>query len=160
MTLLLADDIDISRGDLIAVAGNAPTVTDELDATLCWLAEKPLRPGARVLVKHGTRTVQAMVTELRDRFDEQNLSSVDSPASLELNEIGRVALRTAEPVPLDDYTFSRRTGSFLVIDASDGIHARGRTGRGSAAAAGRRAPCAEARLPRPRLPRSLKGPSP
>ncbi|SDK27588.1 sulfate adenylyltransferase subunit 1 [Lentzea albidocapillata subsp. violacea] len=120
VTLLLADDIDISRGDLIAVADNAPTVTDELDATLCWLAEKSLRPGARVLVKHGTRTVQAVVTELRDRFDEQNLSSVDSPASLELNEIGRVALRLAEPVPLDDYSFSRRTGSFLVIDASDG----------------------------------------
>ncbi|MFJ5992160.1 sulfate adenylyltransferase subunit 1 [Lentzea sp. NPDC092896] len=120
VTLLLADDIDISRGDLISVAGNEPTVTDELDATLCWLAEKPLRPGARVLVKHGTRTVQAMVTDLRDRFDEQNLSSVDSPASLELNEIGRVALRLAEPVPLDDYSFSRRTGSFLVIDASDG----------------------------------------
>ncbi|MFD5824850.1 sulfate adenylyltransferase subunit 1 [Lentzea sp. NPDC060358] len=120
VTLLLADDIDISRGDLISVAGNEPTVTDELDATLCWLAEKPLRPGARVLVKHGTRTVQAMVTELRDRFDEQNLSSVDGPASLELNEIGRVALRLAEPVPLDDYSFSRRTGSFLVIDVSDG----------------------------------------
>ncbi|GHH60027.1 sulfate adenylyltransferase subunit 1 [Lentzea cavernae] len=120
VTLLLADDIDISRGDLISVTGNEPTVTDELDATLCWLAEKPLRAGARVLVKHGTRTVQAMVTELRDRFDEQNLSSVDSPASLELNEIGRVALRLAEPVPLDDYSFSRRTGSFLVIDVSDG----------------------------------------
>lgn len=105
VTLLLADDIDISRGDLISVAGNEPTVTDELDATLCWLAEKPLRPGARVLVKHGTRTVQAMVTDLRDRFDEQNLSSVDSPSSLELNEIGRVALRLAEPVPLDDYSF-------------------------------------------------------
>ncbi|MFC3895597.1 sulfate adenylyltransferase subunit 1 [Lentzea rhizosphaerae] len=120
VTLLLADDIDISRGDLISVAGNEPKVTDELDATLCWLAEKPLRAGARVLVKHGTRTVQAMVTELRDRFDEQTLSSVDSPASLELNEIGRVALRLAEPVPLDDYSFSRRTGSFLVIDVSDG----------------------------------------
>ncbi|MCG8926876.1 sulfate adenylyltransferase subunit 1 [Lentzea sp. CC55] len=120
VTLLLADDIDISRGDLISVAGNEPNVTDELDATLCWLAEKPLRPGARVLVKHGTRTVQAMVTDLRDRFDEQRLSSVDSPGSLELNEIGRVALRLAEPVPLDDYSSSRRTGSFLVIDASDG----------------------------------------
>ncbi|KJK50848.1 sulfate adenylyltransferase [Lentzea aerocolonigenes] len=120
VTLLLADDIDISRGDLIASAGNAPTVTDDFEATLCWLAEKPLKAGARVLVKHGTRTVQAMVTELRDRFDEQNLSSVDSPPSLELNEIGRVSLRLAEEVPLDDYSFSRRTGSFLVIDVSDG----------------------------------------
>ncbi|TWP45264.1 sulfate adenylyltransferase [Lentzea tibetensis] len=120
VTLLLADDVDISRGDLIADAGNPPEVTDDIDATLCWLAEKPLTPGARVLVKHGARTVQAIVTELRDRFDEQKLSSVDSPGSLKLNEIGRVALRTAEPVPLDDYSNSRRTGAFLVIDASDG----------------------------------------
>ncbi|GLZ33999.1 sulfate adenylyltransferase subunit 1 [Lentzea sp. NBRC 105346] len=120
VTLLLADDVDISRGDLIAVASDQPEVTDDFDATLCWLSEKPLKPGARVLVKHGARTVQAVVTELRARFDEQKLSSVDSPGSLALNEIGRVALRTAEPVPLDDYSNSRRTGAFLVIDASDG----------------------------------------
>ena len=120
VTILLEDDLDISRGDLIAAADSAPEVTDELDATVCWLAEKPLKPGARVLVKHGTRTVQAMVTELSARFDEQQLSSVDTPESLELNEIGRVQLRTAEPLPVDEYAASRRTGSFLVIDPSDG----------------------------------------
>ena len=120
VTLLLADDLDISRGDLIAAAGTPPQVTDEFDATLCWLSEKPLAPGARVLVKHGARTVQAIVTELRARFDEQRLASVDSPASLGLNEIGRVAIRTAEPLPVDGYYSSRRTGAFLVIDAADG----------------------------------------
>ncbi|MEV5538582.1 GTP-binding protein [Saccharopolyspora shandongensis] len=120
VTLLLADDVDISRGDLIAAADAAPRVTDELDATVCWLAEKPLNPGAKVLVKHGTRTVQAIVTELSARFDEQQLSSVDGPDSLQLNEIGRVRLRTSEPLPVDDYAASRRTGSFLVIDQADG----------------------------------------
>ncbi|CAM00795.1 sulfate adenylyltransferase subunit 1 [Saccharopolyspora erythraea NRRL 2338] len=120
VTVLLEDDVDISRGDLIAAADSAPTVTDEVDATVCWLAEKPLRPGARVLVKHGTRTVQAIVTELTARFDEQQLSSVETPESLELNEIGRVSLRTSEPLPVDEYAASRRTGSFLVIDPSDG----------------------------------------
>jgi sulfate adenylyltransferase subunit 1 len=120
VTLLLADDVDVSRGDLVASAALPPRVVDEFDATVCWLAEKPLVPGARVLLKHGARTVQAIVTELRARFDEQRLSSVDDPGSLRLNEIGRVAVRTAEPVPLDDYSSSRRTGAFLVIDAADG----------------------------------------
>ncbi|MEV0678167.1 sulfate adenylyltransferase, partial [Actinosynnema sp. NPDC050436] len=119
VTLLLAHDLDIARGELIA-AGELPTVTDEFEATVCWLAEKPLTPGARVLVKHGTRTVQAVVTELRTRFDEQRLAGSDNPASLTLNDIGQVALRTAEPVPVDDYTHNRRTGAFLVIDAADG----------------------------------------
>jgi sulfate adenylyltransferase subunit 1 len=120
VTLLLANDVDISRGDMIAAASSPPRLSDEIDATVCWLSEKPLRAGARVLVKHGARTVQAIVGELRARFDEQNLASVDSPDSLELNEIGRITLRTAEQIPVDDYSSSRRTGAFLVIDAGDG----------------------------------------
>ncbi|AHH95054.1 GTP-binding protein [Kutzneria viridogrisea] len=120
VTLLLANEVDISRGDLIATATAPPRVVDEFEATLCWLGDKPLRPGARVLVKHGTRTVQALVTELNSRFDEQKLSSVDAPDSLSLNDIGRVVLRSAEPLPIDDYTDSRRTGAFLVIDPADG----------------------------------------
>ncbi len=73
-----------------------------------------------MLVKHGTRTVPAIVTDLSARFDEQQLSSVERPDSLQLNEIGRVQLRTAEPLPVDEYAASRRTGSFLVIDPADG----------------------------------------
>ena len=91
-----------------------------LDATLCWLTEAPLRAGMRVLVKHGTRTTQAMIAGLRSRFDEQNLTSLPAPEFLRLNEIGQVCLATAEPLPVDDYTTSRRTGCFLVIDPQDG----------------------------------------
>jgi sulfate adenylyltransferase subunit 1 len=120
VTLLLADDIDIARGDLIAGQGEPPRITDELEATLAWLADKPLRPGARVLVKHGARTVAAIITELRTRFDEQRLSVVDLPESLELNEIGQVSVRTAERIPVDDYARHGRTGAFLVIDPADG----------------------------------------
>jgi sulfate adenylyltransferase subunit 1 len=120
VTLLLADELDIGRGDVIVAAGAPPIVTDELDATLCWLSDKPLLPGARVLIKHGTRTVQGIVTSIDSRFDEQKLSTVDDPGTLVLNEIGRVWLRTSEPLPADDYTASRRTGSFLVIDPADG----------------------------------------
>jgi sulfate adenylyltransferase subunit 1 len=120
VTILLADDLDISRGDLIAAADSPPRLTDDLAGTLCWLAEKPLTAGSRVLVKHGARTVQAIVTELSARFDEQALSIVDNPDTLHLNEIGQVRLHTAEPLPVDDYEAVRRNGSFLVIDPSDG----------------------------------------
>ncbi|EHR60414.1 sulfate adenylyltransferase subunit 1 [Saccharomonospora cyanea] len=120
VTVLLSDDIDIARGDLIASASAPPTVTDEFGATLCWLSAKALKPGARVLVKHGTRTVQALVQELTSRFDEQTLSTVPAPESLELNEIGAVTLRSSEPIPVDDYADSPRTGAFLVIDPASG----------------------------------------
>ncbi|RZS31453.1 sulfate adenylyltransferase subunit 1 [Herbihabitans rhizosphaerae] len=120
VTLVLADNLDVSRGDLIASAADAPTVTDELDVTLAWLSDTELRPGARLLVKHGTKTVQAIVTDLRARFDEQKLSTVESPELLRLNEIGHATVRVSEPLPVDEYAVSRRTGAFLLIDPSDG----------------------------------------
>jgi sulfate adenylyltransferase subunit 1 len=97
-----------------------PRLAAQLDATLAWLADKPLRHNARVLVKHGTRTVPAIVTSLVSRFDEQQLSTVANPENLRLNEIGRVLLHTAEPLPVDDYGVNRRTGAFLMIDPNDG----------------------------------------
>ncbi len=87
---------------------------------MCWLAEKPLRPGARLLLKHGTRTTQAIVGTLEERFDEQTLTSEDHPESLELNEIARITVRVAEPIAADDYKVNRRTGSFLLIDPAGG----------------------------------------
>ncbi|ASR35098.1 sulfate adenylyltransferase [Prauserella marina] len=120
VTVVLADELDISRGDLIATAHARPRLTDELTAALCWLSGKELRQGAKVLVKHGTRTVQALVEEITARFDEQTLSTVDSPESLELNDIGSVRLRLSEEIPVDDYAKSPRTGAFLVIDPKDG----------------------------------------
>jgi sulfate adenylyltransferase subunit 1 len=124
VTLILGDDLDISRGDLIASPVDPPVVTDEFDATICWLSDDPLRTPARFLMKHGTRTVQAIIS-LTSRFDEQNLSHVDSPRSLNLNEIGRVSIRTSQPVPVDAYTTNRRTGAFLVIDPADGTTVAG-----------------------------------
>ena len=120
VTLVLADEVDASRGDLLASPDDAPRAVTELDATVCWLAELPLRPGARLLLKHGTRTTQAVVTAITERFDEQQLATVDGPETLGLNDIGRVSLRTAEPLPVDDYALSRRTGSFLLIEPASG----------------------------------------
>jgi sulfate adenylyltransferase subunit 1 len=120
VTVLLADDIDISRGDLLAAADRPPRVTNELGTTLCWLAEKPLRPGARLLLKHGTRTTQAIVGAITQRLDPETLTFVDPPDQLQINDIAHVGLRTADALPVDDYADVRATGSFLLIDPPTG----------------------------------------
>ncbi len=120
ITVLLRDEIDAGRGEVLAHPQQAPQVVTELTADLCWLADRPLLPGARVLVKHGTRTVRAIVTELTGRLDLHTLHHTAPPATLELNEIGGALIRLAEPLAVDSYATDRHTGSFLVIDAADG----------------------------------------
>ncbi|WP_216900390.1 sulfate adenylyltransferase subunit 1 [Nocardia alni] len=120
VTLILADDVDVSRGDMIASAADAPEPVDSFDATVCWLGDKPLRAGARLLLKHGTRTTQAIVGALLERFDEQRLAADPEAESLSLNDIGRISLRVADPIAADDYRVNRHTGSFLLIDPSGG----------------------------------------
>ncbi|MBU3062927.1 50S ribosome-binding GTPase [Nocardia sp. NEAU-G5] len=120
VTLILADDVDVSRGDVIAAAADAPEPIQEFDATVCWLGDKPLRPGARLLLKHGTRTTQAIVGALLERFDEQHLAADTEAESLSLNDIGRITVRVADAIAADDYRVNRHTGSFLLIDPSGG----------------------------------------
>ncbi|MFC9999148.1 sulfate adenylyltransferase subunit 1 [Nocardia sp. NPDC127526] len=120
VTLILADDVDASRGDVIVAAADAPEPIDTFDATVCWLGDKPLRPGARLLLKHGTRTTQAIVGALIERFDEQHLAADPAPESLSLNDIGRISVRVADPIVADDYSVNRHTGSFLLIDPAGG----------------------------------------
>ncbi|WP_018157753.1 sulfate adenylyltransferase subunit 1 [Demetria terragena] len=115
----LADDLDVSRGDVIAAVGNAPEPVKDFSALVAWLHEKPLRPGAKVFVKHGARTVKAIVDKVHRRLDLENLNLVDAD-QLELNDIGRVTLRVASPLPVEPYVTSRRSGSFLVIDPPSG----------------------------------------
>ncbi|WP_067890942.1 sulfate adenylyltransferase subunit 1 [Nocardia vaccinii] len=120
VTLILADDVDVSRGDVIAAATDAPEPIDTFDATVCWLGDKPLRAGARLLLKHGTRTTQAVVGALLERFDEQHLAADTEAESLALNDIGRISVRVADPIVADDYRVNRHTGSFLLIDPAGG----------------------------------------
>ncbi|MGW5847709.1 sulfate adenylyltransferase subunit 1 [Streptomyces sp. NPDC055254] len=120
VTLRLRDDIDISRGDLIAPSASAPATTQDVEATVCHVADQPLAVGARVLIKHTTRTVKAIVKEIPSRLTLDDLSQHPNPGQLVANDIGRVVVRTAEPLALDAYADSRRTGSFLLIDPADG----------------------------------------
>ncbi|GAB1822150.1 GTP-binding protein [Herbidospora sp. RD11066] len=104
----LADDLDVSRGCLIAPEATAPEVTRELRATVCHLHEKALRVGEKILVKHTTRTVQAVV------------AAIEPGGALAVNDIGDVIVRTASDLAVDDYTESRTTGACLLIDPADG----------------------------------------
>ncbi len=118
----LRDDLDVSRGDLIAGAGDAPRSTQDVEATICWMSDQPLLPGARVAIKHTTRSTRAVVRSLRDRLDVTTLRHAPTE-SLSLNDIGRITLRTAQPLALDDYRTNRTTGSFIVIDEATGATA-------------------------------------
>ncbi|ACU75162.1 sulfate adenylyltransferase, large subunit [Catenulispora acidiphila DSM 44928] len=120
VTLRLTDDVDVARGDIIAATERAPRVTREVSATVCHLADQPLRTGDRVLLRHGTATVKALVDSIDSVLDLRTLRREPGPQTLQANDIGRVRLRTASPLPLDDYAEHRRTGSFLLIDESDG----------------------------------------
>jgi sulfate adenylyltransferase subunit 1 len=122
VTVLLDDDIDISRGDVLASAVDPPRVTDELDATLCWLADKPLRPGARLLLKHGTRITPVIVGAVGERLslDSEIPTWEPAPEQLGINDIAHASLRTADPLPVDEYADIRATGSFLLIDPPTG----------------------------------------
>ncbi len=120
VTVTLADDLDISRGDLIAPAEGAARPVQDITATVCHLHDRPLVPGARVLLKHATRTVKAIVKEIPSRLTLSDLSQHGDPGELVANDIGRVRIRTSEPLAMDAYADSRTTGSFLLIDPADG----------------------------------------
>jgi sulfate adenylyltransferase subunit 1 (EFTu-like GTPase family) len=118
VTLLLEDDLDVSRGDLIARVGdpNPPTVARELEAVVCWMADAPLKPGGRYAIKHATRAVRGIVDGIDWRLDVETLARDAGPEHLALNEIGHVKLRLSAPLAFDSYERNRDTGSFILID--------------------------------------------
>lgn len=117
VSVRLADDIDISLGDMIARTHNQPRITQEFDATVCWMADNAvLEPGRDYVVKHTTRTVRARIAGLDYRLDVNTLHRDKTATALKLNELGRVSLRTQVPLLLDEYTRNASTGSFILID--------------------------------------------
>ena len=118
VTMRLEDDVDVSRGDMICRAHNHPRQAKELEAMVCWMSERPLRPGGRYRIKHTTRTALAKVEELRYRFDVNALHRDDEAEGLDLNEIGRLRLRLSAPLLIDEYRRNRSTGSFILIEES------------------------------------------
>ena len=119
VALRLTDDIDVARGDLIAAATSAPEPTRDLMATVCWLSAEPLSKHSRVLLKHTTRTTRAIVSAVDGVLDLDAVRII-SAHDLGLNDIGRLRIRTAEPIAAEPYARHRRTGAFLLIDAQSG----------------------------------------
>jgi len=115
----LADNIDVGRGDvLVSAAADAtlPVLARELDATVCWFTESPLRAGDRLALKQGASTVRVTVQELHSRLDPETLDELDGPVELVLNDIGAVTLRTSSTVIADPYAENRDSGAFILID--------------------------------------------
>ncbi|WP_040790501.1 adenylyl-sulfate kinase [Nocardia paucivorans] len=121
VTVELADQLDISRGDLLCRPANRPQVGRDLDAMVCWFADdSTLRPGATYQVRHTTRSVMAQVRSLDYRLDVNTLHRDEGARALALNEIGRVQLRTRQPLLFDPYRRNRGTGSFVLVDDTTG----------------------------------------
>jgi bifunctional enzyme CysN/CysC len=112
----LEDELDISRGDMLCRPGNRPHRSRQLEAMVCWMSDTPVSVGNRLLLKHTTRWVTATVDDIRYRVDVESLHRDMSAKSLELNDIGRLKIRTASPLPVDDYRRNRTTGSFILVD--------------------------------------------
>ena len=132
VSISLADDIDISRGDMIARTNNQPRVVQDFDATVCWMADgAALEAGREYVIKHTTRTTRARITGLDYRLDVNTLHRDKTATALKLNELGRVSLRTQVPLLLDGYTRNASTGSFILIDPdTNGTVAAGMVLRG------------------------------
>ena len=129
VTLVLADECDISRGDMIAAQTAPATNAREFDALLCWMDSEALDPGRKYLLKHTTRNVPARVHSITSRIDVNSGNEVPTQ-SLELNDMARVRLQVQLPLALDRYADNRVTGSFILIDeASNHTVAAGMIGR-------------------------------
>lgn len=117
VTIRLEDEIDVSRGDMICRTHNSPTPSQDIDAMICWMDEtSALQPGRKYALKHTTRAARAVVKELRYQLDVNTLHRVEDASSLALNEIGRVRLRTTQPLLADEYRRNRTTGGFVLVD--------------------------------------------
>jgi sulfate adenylyltransferase subunit 1 len=124
VVLRLAQDLDVSRGDILAATDAPPAPVRDITATVCWLAERELQVGARLLVQHGTSVTKAIVKAVEGVLDldfEVGAVPVWVPTStLRLNDLGRVRLTLASPLPIDAYKEHRTTGAFILVDEADG----------------------------------------
>jgi sulfate adenylyltransferase subunit 1 len=116
VVMQLTDDLDISRGDMLVRPHNTPFINQNLDCMVCWMNTKPLIPGTRYIIRHTTREIKGIVKEIQYKIDINTLHRIPDVTHLGLNEIGRISLRTAQPLFFDSYQHNRATGSLILID--------------------------------------------
>ncbi|MCU0771021.1 MAG: GTP-binding protein [Verrucomicrobia bacterium] len=116
VTLVLEDDLDVSRGDMIVGTDSLPGLSSELSARVCWMHQRPLQAGRKYYLKHGAQTVQCAVTHLESRINLDSFEPEPAPAELALNDIGDIRLRTGRSLIFDGYRSNRLTGSFILVE--------------------------------------------
>lgn len=116
VTIQLADDIDISRGDSIVKSDNQPQVSNELDVLLCWMDDKPLIPGNKYYLQHGSRLVRSVVKQVEYKLDVNSLQQQPVEGNVKLNEVVKAVIKTASPVVFDSYDKLSENGSAVLID--------------------------------------------
>jgi sulfate adenylyltransferase subunit 1 len=116
VTICLEHDIDISRGDMIIGLEQLPGMESNLRARVCWMNVRPLQPNKKYFLKHGTQTVQVIVTQIENRIDFTTLEPEANPPALAVNDIGVIRIKTSKPLVFDGYTTNRLTGSFILIE--------------------------------------------
>ena len=116
-TITLEDEIDLSRGDMLVKANNQPVPTQDIDAMVCWFSSnKPLAGRGKYILRHTTKEVKAIVTEVCYKININTLRKIEDDLTLNLNDIGRIKVRTSAPLIADSYKSNRTTGSFVLID--------------------------------------------
>ncbi len=116
VTVLLEDDIDISRGDMLVRANNQPKVEQDIDLMVCWLNEKKLIVGNKYAIKHTTQDARCVVKEVHYKININTLHRIEDDKEIKLNDVGRISIRTTKPLFFDNYRKNRRTGSLILID--------------------------------------------
>jgi sulfate adenylyltransferase subunit 1 len=119
VTITLAEDVDISRGDLITGVDDAPAPIKEFEAILCWMSQHPMRSGAKYLLRHTTRKVKAIVSKIEYRIDPNTMAKETGLTELKQNDIARVTVKTLLPIACDPYRKNRETGAFILIDEAN-----------------------------------------
>lgn len=120
ITLTIEDEIDTSRGDMIVRKNNVPSISNEFEAYICWMNEKDMELNKQYVLQHTTRTVQVFMEDLLYRMNVDSLTREDA-TKLGLNEIGRVKLKTSQPIFYDPYQVNQKTGSFIIIDPATNV---------------------------------------
>lgn len=116
VTFTLEDEIDISRGNMIVKPDNQAEAKKELEVMMCWMSETPLRPRGKYVLRHTSNEVRAIVQGVVNKVDIEKIEDIDDNTPLELNEIGKVSLKTASPIFTDDYRVNRISGSIILVD--------------------------------------------
>lgn len=121
VTMHLEDNIDISRGDMITPVSQQPHITREIEADICWMDSKPLEVGSKYLFRHNSSTVKSIVKEVLYKTNVNTLTKVEGDITVNLNDISKVIIKTANPVAVDEYDKSRVNGGFILVDEKSNL---------------------------------------